>query len=340
MSKSIGVWFPTIRAGTGVDRFTESLVDSLNKRGIRAEISWLPHRAEYLPWSVRAPKCPDWATVVHVNSWLHQRFIPNALPSVVTLHSCVHDEAFAPYKSFLQRLYHRLWVFRREKKALRNAAKITAVSKYTAHVSGRIFEVGDIVPIPNWIDAQNFRPAKVTKTGEKFRLVFVGNLSVRKGADLLPDIMKQLGPDFELLYTGRPDWYPGAETIPANMKGVGQLNGVSKIVSFYQNADVLIFPTRLEGLPLSVLEAMAVGLPVVCSDATSLPEVVVDGETGILCAQDDVTGFVEGVRKLASDPQLYENMRLASTERVRRFFSENHVIDNYIEIYKELTFSR
>ena len=43
------VWFPAVRAGTGTDVFTERLVEGLNKRGIRAEITWLPLRAEYAP---------------------------------------------------------------------------------------------------------------------------------------------------------------------------------------------------------------------------------------------------------------------------------------------------
>lgn len=51
-SEKIAVWFLTVRAHTGADIFTERLAEGLQKKGIRAEITWLPHRAEYLPWTV------------------------------------------------------------------------------------------------------------------------------------------------------------------------------------------------------------------------------------------------------------------------------------------------
>ncbi|CAL1240217.1 hypothetical protein [Candidatus Methylocalor cossyra] len=64
------IWFPAIRAGSGADVYTLRLSEALNKRGIRTEISWLPLRAEYAPWSVPAPEPPAWANVAHINSWL------------------------------------------------------------------------------------------------------------------------------------------------------------------------------------------------------------------------------------------------------------------------------
>ena len=81
----LGVWFPTVRTGTGAQKFTERLVAALQKRGIRAAITWLPHRAEFLPWTVAVPQPPDWARIVHVNSWLPARFIPGHLPVVATV---------------------------------------------------------------------------------------------------------------------------------------------------------------------------------------------------------------------------------------------------------------
>src|SRR5690606_2448467 len=90
------VWLPAILAGTGADVFTMRLCDGLNARGLRAEITWLPRRAEYLPWTVQVPRPPEWANVAHVNSWLPQRFWPKGLPSVVTVHHLVHDPAYKP----------------------------------------------------------------------------------------------------------------------------------------------------------------------------------------------------------------------------------------------------
>ena len=62
------IWFPTVRTGTGTDVFTQRLVADLCKRGVRAEITWLPLHAEYAPWTVPIPQSPAWATVAHVNT--------------------------------------------------------------------------------------------------------------------------------------------------------------------------------------------------------------------------------------------------------------------------------
>ncbi len=51
MQPKPAIWFPTVRTGTGTDVFTERLVKGLNEQGIKAEITWLPLRAEYAPWT-------------------------------------------------------------------------------------------------------------------------------------------------------------------------------------------------------------------------------------------------------------------------------------------------
>ena len=70
------VWLPAIRTGTGTDAFTETLAASLKRRGLQAEISWLPHQAEVAPWAVPVPQAPQWANIAHVNTWLPKRFLP------------------------------------------------------------------------------------------------------------------------------------------------------------------------------------------------------------------------------------------------------------------------
>lgn len=337
MTKPIGVWFPTIRAGTGVDRFTERLVQKLRQRGIRAEIQWLPHRAEYLPWTVSVPDPPSWATVVHVNSWLHRRFLPVNLPLVVTLHSCVHDGEFRAYKSIYQALYHRLWVYKRETEALKHADKVTAVSRYTATAAERVFGSHAIKTIPNWVDTDVFVPNEVRSEQGPFRLLFVGNLSRRKGADLLPEIMRRLGSDYELRYTGLPRDLPNHRNVPDNMIPLGQIVSLPDLLKVYWENDALLFPTRLEGLPLVALEASACGMPVIASKATSLPEAVMDGSTGLLCEKDNVDCFVNAARKLKSSPDLFNRMKKQARAFVASHFSESEILDAYINVYGEVS---
>jgi glycosyltransferase involved in cell wall biosynthesis len=329
------VWFPAIRAGSGADVFTERLADALNRQGIRAEITWLPHRAEYAPWSVPVPRPPEWANVVHVNTWLHPRFIPPRMPVVATMHHVVHDPAFAPYRTAAQAAYHRLWIKPIEAAVLRRAQAVTAVSNYTANQVRAVFGRQDVTVIPNGIDTNVFRPGPDRPPHHPFRLLFVGNWSRRKGTDLLAPIMQALGPDFELWVTsGLRDWR--AKTpLPANIRFLGRVPTTDALVRVYQDADALLLPSRLEGFGLAALEAQACALPVVATDGSALPEVVKSGSTGYLCPQDDVAAFVaacHGLRNRATGSEA----RTVSRQRTNHFFSIAATTKRYLDTYSHL----
>lgn len=333
--KAPAIWFPAIRAGSGTDVFTERLANALQKRGIRAEITWLPHYAEYAPWLVRPPRAPDWATVAHCNSWLHPRLLPDRLPLVVTLHSCVHDPALAPYKTRAQDLYHRRWIHRIERAAVLRADRVTAVSHYTAERAAAAFGRSDIQPVHNWIDTEGFQPADRSMPGWPLRLLFVGKIRRLKGADLLPEIMCRLGNRFILSYTGTPREFGDPTSLPANMVSLGRLHGTSALVEAYQASDALLFPTRLEGFGLCALEAQACGLPVIASRCTSIPEVLQHDEGALLCPVDDIEAFVRAVRRLRDEAGLWERLSQAAARRASKF-SEEAAMMRYIDIYREI----
>jgi len=330
------VWFPTIRAGTGTDVFTERLAAALTAHGIRCDITWLPHRAEYAPWSVPVPTPPKWATAAHINSWLHPHFMPHHLPMVVTVHHSVHDAFLEPYKTALQSIYHRWWIRPIETRNLARAAAIVAVSRYTATQLKQGFGCVNAHVIHNGIDCESlFTPAPDREPHRPFRLLYVGNWIERKGVDLLAPLLERLGPDFQLLYTAGRGKTTGQERLPTNARCLGTLD-IAQLVAAYQNADALVFPSRLEGFGLSAVEAMACGLPVIASRVSALPEVVEEGVTGLLCPVDDVGAFAAAARKLAESPTLWTQMRQAARERAARHFCDQRMVDDYLTVYREL----
>jgi len=332
----MGIWFPAVRAGTGADVFTLRLVAALKQRGHRAEITWLPHHAEYAPWTVPPPAPPSWANIVHVNSWLHKRFIPANLPVVVTLHSCVHDPAFTPYKNLPRRLYHRLWVKRCEAESMDRASSITAVSRYTAQQAMLAFGRRDIVPVHNWIDTTRFSPSERQKPHHPFRLLFVGKPSKRKGADLLSEIMRRLGPDFELRFTGTSEELRAYGAIPSKIVPMGRIQDEDALIETYRNSDALLFPTRLEGFGLVALEAQACGLPVISSNCSALPEVLEHENTGILCSPDEVGSFVGAARRLRQDSTTWSLMCKNARHHAVKHLNEDRALHHYLDIYHEL----
>lgn len=329
-----GVWFPAIKTGTGTDTFTRRLCEGIADRGIRAAIEWLPPRAEYLPWSVAAPLPPAWASIVHVNTWLHRRFIPTNLPVVATMHLCVHDASLDPYKEWPKRAYHRLWVRPLEDSVLKRADRVTAVSEYTSDRTRETFSLPDVEVIYNGVEIpESYRIRSAS--GRPFRLLYVGNWLRRKGVDLLGPVMNLLGDDFELLYTADSKASRLRDDLPGNCRCIGRLSP-SELAHAYLDADALLFPSRLEGLPLAVIEAMATGLPVVTVRSSSLPEVVLDGISGVLCDVDDVSGLASAIRLLSGDEGLMRKLSTGARQRAAEVFSLETMVGKYEQLYRNL----
>lgn len=329
------VWFPSVRTGSGTDTFTERLAEALTRRGYRAQISWLPHRAEFAPWSVPVPKCPPWANVVHVNSWLSTRFVPRELALVATVHLCVHQNTLVA-QGIAKAFYHRCWIRRQERCLLRRAGVVTAVSSQAARDTARAFP--GIAPeiVHNGLgDEPAWRPLRNRRRPGPFRLLYCGNWSARKGVDLLDPVMRALGDGFELIYTPDRDGGTAGYQLPPNARSLGRLAGADALAQAYREADVLVFPSRLEGLPLVPLEAMACGLPVVATDASSVTDLVQHGVTGLLVPSDDAEALAAAVVALRDDPVLWASMSEAARRRQAEFFSEEGMVAGYLDAYRQ-----
>lgn len=332
------IWFPTVRTNTGTDVFTLRLVKNLKEQGIKAEITWLPLRAEYAPWTVAIPTAPTWATAVHVNTWLHPRFIPYHLPLVATIHHAIHHPSARSYKGWPRAIYHKHWIAPIERQTMRRADKVIAVSQFVADSARRSLIDVPMEVIYNGIDAEVFKPGdRVRKPPEPFRLLYVGSWMARKGVDLLAPIMRELGEGFELRYTGGAAAEKDKPYMPSNMIDIGRLQGDAAVTHAMQNADALLFPSRSEGHPLVAIEAMACGLPVVASRIGPVIEAVDNGITGLLCRLDDVAEFVSAIRTLSEDQALNDAIRCTAPNRTQERFSENAMIYKYLDVYCNIT---
>jgi len=161
----------------------------------------------------------------------------------------------------------------------------------------------------------------------------LGGWKKLKGVDLLPRIMNDLGNEYQLFYTGdKPLTIDGK--ILSNTHALGQLRSGHEVAKACRNADVLIFPSRVEGFGLVAVEAQACGLPVIATRCSSLPEVVEEGTTGLLCPSDDVEAFSAAARRLAENPRQWLAMSRAARTRVESHFDIDTMIDRYIDIYR------
>jgi glycosyltransferase involved in cell wall biosynthesis len=195
------------------------------------------------------------------------------------------------------------------------------------------FGVHAVHVVPNWLPADGIDAVLRQPPKRPFRLIYVGKWVRLKGVDLLAPIMRRLAADFELRFTG---WPPKHMSLPGNMQPLGWASSRAQVRQWLKDADAMLFPSRLEGMPLAVLEAMGVGLPVVAARTASLPEIVMDGETGLLCPADDVDAFVAAVRRLRDNRPLWTAMQVAAAKRARREFAEEIAIPRYLRIYRKV----
>lgn len=341
MTKEISVWFPAVRTNTGTDVFTERLVRGLNEREIRASVTWLPLRAEYAPWTLRAPRPPKGTTIVHTNTWLHPRLIPDRLPLIATIHHAVHHSDTLNYKGFLRAAYHNYWIAPIERRVLKSAKIVVAVSEYVAKSTRNALIDVPINVIYNGVNTSIFTPDPDRRRPSRpFRLLYVGSWTARKGVELLGPIMAALGEEFELSYTGGPAAEKDRTKMPPNMVDIGRLYGEAAVISAMQSADALLFPSRSEGHPLVGIEAMACGLPMIAMEGSSVSELVTHGRNGYICKRDDVSEFVESARRLAASKLELSLFSRSARSDVKARFSETAMLDSYQQIYSQIVEAR
>jgi starch synthase len=169
------------------------------------------------------------------------------------------------------------------------------------------------IPKPN-----GFTPAPTPADGV-FRVLYVGQLTPRKGVRYLLDAFARLRhPHKELLVVGprsTPSGLEGAR-IPENVRFAGVLRG-DDLARAYAEAAVLVLPTLEEGLALVLGEAMAHGTPVIATVNSGGADLFRDGEEGFLVPIRDPAALADRMQQLADDPALRERMSQAALARMR-----------------------
>src|SRR5262249_30742714 len=100
--------------------------------------------------------------------------------------------------------------------------------------------------------------------------------------------------------------------------------------------DALVLPSANEGTPVSAIEALASGKPVVATSVGGVPDVVRDGIDGFLVEPGDVEGIGSALAQLAADPELARTMGEAGRERVREPYSVARLVDDVDALYRRL----
>lgn len=195
-------------------------------------------------------------------------------------------------------------------------------------------------------------PARTTRRpDDPFTMLFVGRHIERKGIEHLIDAMAFLeGDRFRLKIVGGGDLTEtlkerARRTGDARIEFTGKLR-TEDLAEAYATADVFVLPAVIdskgdtEGLGVVLIEAAETGLPLVGSNVGGIPDVVVEGTSGLLVPPADPKALAEALRRLADDPDLAGRLVEGARERTRRLFSWNVVVPALKTVYERVVAKR
>jgi N-acetyl-alpha-D-glucosaminyl L-malate synthase BshA len=232
--------------------------------------------------------------------------------------------------------------------SIEKSDRITAVSSYLREETCRAFgcEGLEIDVIHNFIDPdlynrEKYPPLLKNQFGRsKPILMHVSNFrAVKRVRDVIriySEVNREV-PSVLVMIGDGPD-RPAAEE-EARMLGLEEsvsfLGKLDQIAPLLAAADLFLLPSASESFGLSALEALASGVPVVGTNAGGLPEVVRDGETGILCAVGDVPGMAAASLEILQHPARWAEMSKLAAEDARARFSRDAIVTQYESLYRQ-----
>ena len=176
------------------------------------------------------------------------------------------------------------------------------------------------------------------------RLVLaIARLTEQKGIDVAVRALASLPPDVRLAVLGEGPERASLETLARELGVEARVllpGRVGDVASWLRAADVVVHPARWEGFGLALLEAMLAAKPVVASRVSSVPEIVADGETGLLVPPDDPGTLARALADLLQDPERAERLGAAGSERARREFSVDRMTSRTLEVYERALAAR
>jgi glycosyltransferase involved in cell wall biosynthesis len=192
-----------------------------------------------------------------------------------------------------------------------------------AQVYKKHYRVKEYRILSNWVDVERFRPTKEKEEAKKEMgigldkkvILFVHHLSRRKGVDLIIPIaekFKESGTLFLVAGSG-----PEEKNLRIKIQNLGLDQTITllgkvpntEIVKYFWASDIFLMPSREEGSPHVLLEAMASGVPFVASNVGGVSDLVSPGHEWYLCASEDVKCFASKINSLLSDEKNYADVR-------------------------------
>jgi len=277
-----------------------------------------------------APKGSTWRKAVF--AWIAHRF---GVPVVLHLHGAGYDAYFAAQSSLAKRLIRLFFQAAQGVIVLGTGWRDWAVSAQGLSLNPSLVHIIDNgVPDP-----------KVAASHENAvpRIVFVGLVGQRKGVDTLLEALAQLPEAALWTCTICGNGEVAAYEAKARALGFAQSQvaflGWQSVQDVRHNmamSDIYVLPSRAENQPVAILEAMAIGLPVVSTLVGDIPNQVVNGVTGYVVPPSDAAALADALAQLVASPQARKTMGAAGRKRYEQRYSSADNLAKTLQVYADI----
>ena len=295
-----------------------------------------------VPASIRALAASTKADLVHAHGYKADVYAyvalrNSALPLVSTCHTWYDDNRL-------------VWLYGViDRQVLRHFAAVVAVSD---DVRQRLLHSGvaanRIHFIRNGIDLRPFTNATpslrhLAANPDALLVGWVGRLTYDKGPDLFLRAIAQLRPDFptaRYLLVGEGPYRPEVERLITDLAlsdVVHLLGQRSDMPAVYASCDFMVSSSRLEGLPIAILEGMAASLPWVAASVGAIPLAIRNGQNGMLIPPEDVDILATSVARMMRSPEDRACMGMAARSLTESEFSAERMSNDYLSVYENAT---
>ncbi len=285
--------------------------------------------------------------LLHLHNARHRTFLTRhilrqTVPVVVTLHSV---------NELVDANADHAWLAHLSRLAYRQPLHFIAVSHYVRNAAiAHGADPARVTVIPNGVDGQRFQPGDPTEARASLHLpsaptlLFTGNLTPRKGVDVLLRALAACAPacpTTQLVIVGE-----GEERV--SLQALAQTLGLADRVHFvgfqphptlsrwYQAADIFVLPSWAEGLSISLLEGMAAGRPVVASQPESgAHDAVEPGVTGLLTPYGDVPALAQALTALLERPAWAQQLGAQARQRAETAFNWGPIARRTLAVYAQ-----
>ncbi len=266
---------------------------------------------------------------------IHAHNIPSALAmknfdgkKILTLHGVYSQQIEKLHGETASKLTSNF-----EKNALEWADAITVVSKEAYNYYNNLgFKVH---LIPNAFDYNKIPKGK--KRIYQHQIIFVGRLSIEKGVDLLVEAFNKINKNFHLIIIGDGPEKKNLQKKCSNdnVHFLGYLPH-KETLEYLKGSDILVQPSRKEGISTTILEAMSCKIPIIATKVGGNVELIVNEKTGLLIDSENPKQIVSSITRLMNDKELCNQITQQAFEKYLENYEWKKVGNQYLELYKSL----